>query len=141
MKKFDVIEKYWDKIGNAMGDAYEHVLNCDGRVQVSIYIWEDGEIQTLEDVQGSNSYLVPKDWESRELFFITTIEAPFFDVFDYVDYTDIPDDEDAREREAEETLKYLIEDYRHGGVWDKLAAIKEDARCEDWLYENCREFY
>jgi len=131
MKKFDVIEKYWDKIGDAMGDAYEHVLNCDGRVQVSIYIWEDGEIQTLEDVQGGNSYLVPKDWESRELFFITTIEASFFDAFDYVDYTEIPEDEDEREELRDETIKYLISDYRHGHVWDQLAAVKEDARNED----------
>lgn len=73
MLRSEIIEKYWNKIIEAMRTAYADTIG--GNTQEKIYVWEDGEIETLYGCYGDNSFLQPKQWEDRELFYITTVST------------------------------------------------------------------
>ena len=73
MKKSDIIVKFWDTITDAMTAAYKNTIG--GRTQEKVYIWSDGQIETLFSVFGDNSYLRPKAHEDRELYFIVTVST------------------------------------------------------------------
>lgn len=125
MTKSELITKYQQDIKEAMIDRYQSVINCDGRIQYQIYIWDDGSIECLEDVQGGNTYLVPKSAETRNLYHVYTISVPCFDPWDYTDHS-APDDESEREAERKEIYEYLIDEYKNN-VSDILDTIIEEA--------------
>lgn len=81
MLRSEAIEKYWDEIAEAMRTAYADTVG--GKTQEKIYVWEDGEIETLYGCYGDNSFLQPKQWEDRELFYVTTVSAA--DPADFID--------------------------------------------------------
>lgn len=130
MKRSAMIRKNYARIREAMVGSYRDVIEADGRVQYDIYIWEDGEIRRLEEPQGSNTELVPNEYESRELFFVTTIELPFFDPFDYSD-EGAPEDEAEREQAAKEICDWLVEEYDNEGVDEALETVIRDAKLEE----------
>lgn len=130
MNKSEIITAYRKEISQEMIDCYRSVLNCDGTIQYGIYIWDDGEIETLEGCQGDNTYLVAKDWESRKLFYVTTISWPCFCAFDYWDGS-APEDEDEKEKAHQQIIDYLVDEYEREGVSDALDAVLSEARYED----------
>lgn len=129
MTKIEVIKKYSDSIKNEMVDRYSSVLDSFGRIQYQIYIWDDGEIECLEGVQGDNSYLKAKDSETRNLYYVCTVSAPNFDPWDYSDHA-APDNETERETERTEIIDYLVDEYKQN-LPDVFDAIIEEAT-NDW---------
>lgn len=107
MKQSEVIYKYWDKIVDAMRKAYADCIG--GRTQEKIYIWEDGEIETLFGVYGDNFFLVPKDYEERELYYITTVSTS--DPRDFIvdDISEMTEEE--YDKAYEEASEWLIDGY------------------------------
>lgn len=104
MKTSEAIKKYQQKIMETMSKKYRNVLESEGRLQYRIYVWEDGEIECLEGVQGDNSYLKAKDNEPRTLFYVDTFSAPGFNIWDAAGES-TPENE----REAEEMAKSVID--------------------------------
>lgn len=129
MKRSECITKHSGDIAETMVNRYRTVLESEGRIQYKIYVWEDGEIECLEGVQGDNAWLQPKDREPRELFYVCTIDSPCFDPWDYTDHA-APDDEDEREAERAEIIDYLVNDYEEN-VSDILNAIIKEAETEE----------
>ena len=129
MKKSEAIKKYWENIKKQLPDLYRAVLDSDGRIQYDVYVWENGEVQILEDVQGSTAYLKPKDMEPRELFYVTRIELPNFDPWDYSDHA-TPDDPEEREAERSEITYWLLEEYSRN-LPDLLDSILTGAEQEE----------
>jgi len=130
MKKSEIIKTYRKDIAQAMVNRYRTVLDSNGRIQYKVYVWEDGEIECLEGVQGDNSYLKAKDTEPRELFYIATISWPCFDPFDYWDGSTL-DDETEKETARQQIIDYLVDEYEREGVSDALDAILAEAQYED----------
>ena len=130
MKKSEIISSNYNKIIDVMVDRYEDVLNSGGRVQYKLFVWEDGEIECLEGCQGDTSYLRPKQNESRELYYVCTIDAPYFDPWDMTDHS-APDDEEEREREKHEIIDCLVDEYRREGADALLAATIEEAEMSE----------
>lgn len=110
MKKSEAIETYREKIDSAMLRAYKSVLESRGRIEVQVYVWDDGEVVEFENVQGGNCWLQPKDWEDRDLFHVITISVPFFYPWDYT-FETCPDDEEEREKAEAEIIDYLCYEY------------------------------
>ena len=129
MKKSEAITKYSGDIAEIMVNRYRTVLECDGRIQYKIYVWEDGEIECMEGPQGDNSWLQAKNNEPRELFYVCTIDSPCFDPWDYSDHG-APEDDDEREAERSEIIDWLVNDYKDN-VSDKLDEIIEEAEREE----------
>lgn len=136
MKSSEVIRKHYDKIAAAMVEKYRDVIECDGRIQYQIYIWDDGELEFLQDVQGGNSWLKARDGEPRKLYHVDTIsECPGFDVWDYSE-SGKPDDDVDAEQMRDEIIDWLVESYEEG-VYDRLdGIIKEIEQVERWQEEE-----
>lgn len=110
MTRSEIITKNYNAIREAMIAKYRAVLDSEGGIQYKIYIWSDGEIQCLEQVQWDNTYLQPYETETRTLYYVTTIALPGFDPWDYADHS-APEDEQERETEEQEIIDWLIEQY------------------------------
>ena len=129
MKKSEAMRKYYDAILEAMIDAYDKVIDSRGRVQYTIYIWEDGEIEPLCAPQGDNSYLKPHDWEPRQLYNVTTVAEPFYDPRDQI--TDpLPEDEAEQEAMLKEADAWMKDEYRSNAA-DILDREIEQAEFEE----------
>lgn len=126
MKKSEIIRKYRDTIAAEMVRLYKSVIESDGHIRYGIYIWDDGEIRILEDVQGGNSYYVPDSTETRVLSAVCVIDVGAgFDIWDYTE-SDKPEDDDEREQMRDEIIDYLVEGYEES-VPDLLDEIIKDA--------------
>lgn len=131
MKKSEIIRKYYNEIAKALAERYRAVIESDGSIQYKVYIWEDGELQFLEGVQGDTGYLVPRDMETRELYFVHTVEAPCFNAWDYTDHGE-PEDADEREAEHREIVDFLVDEYNEqlDDLMDSIISEAEmDERC------------
>lgn len=131
MKESEIISTYRDSIEARMVELYRSVLNSDGRIQYKLYIWDDGQLDVLEEVQGGNSYLQPRELEPRSLVFIAKIDHPYFDPLDYTDDFR-PDDEDEREEWEVEIIDWLVSEYKNhvSEVVDEIISDRE--REERW---------
>lgn len=118
----ELINKYRDKIINEMVEADEAVYKCSGRIERQIYIYEDGEIEVLDDVSGSNTWL---ENQYRTLYYICTREAPCFDVYDYSSDTPL--------RQLE-----IFDSERFQELKDKYMETLEDE--DDFDDYDCREY-
>lgn len=111
MKASEIISTYRDSIESRMVELYRSVLDSEGRIQYQLYIWDDGELADLEAVQGSNTYLQPREYEKRRLVHVARIDImPNFDPWDYTD-DPRPDDEDEREEAEAEIIDWLVDEY------------------------------
>ena len=136
MKQTEVITSNKDAIIDAMKSAYRAVLHSDGRIAVQIYIWEDGELETLEDVQGSTSWLQARDAEPRRLYYVTTVDAgPCFDIWDASE-NGKPDDPDEAAALQDEITDWLMESYVESlpDLWDYIVTQAEYADEDDDEY-------
>ena len=109
MKISKFLSKYARDLTEVIVAAYRSVIESEGETQVKVYIWEDGEIETLEQPCGSNSGFVPADGRH----YVCTISEPFFNVWDAAGVTP-PDDEESEEfdREWEAAVDWLVEEYK-----------------------------
>lgn len=112
LKKSEAIALYREKIAAAMREDYRYVLKSGGQIEYKIYIWEDGEVEELENVQGGNSWLQAKDCEDRKLYYVSTISCPCFDPWDYSEESR-PDDDQEREKMESEIVDWLCSEYAH----------------------------
>lgn len=133
MKNSEIIRKYDSIIADEMVARYRSVLESGGRIQYKVYIWEDGEIETLIGPQGDNSYLKAKDYEPRELVYVRTISSPFFDPWDYTDES-APDDEYEREATEQEIIDWLVEEFQNS-TDDIIASVLEEVEREEEMNE------
>lgn len=133
MKKSELIKKNIESIKKEMVSSYEYVLNHDGEVEIQIYMWDDGEIVTHEEVQGGSSYLVETESATRTLFYIHTVSEPFCNVFDLAGYpSPVPDDEKEREEAEKECISWLVDSYKDN-LSDIVSDIIEEAKEEERL--------
>ena len=130
MKRSEALEKYRDKIEKAMVECYRCVLECGGSVQYKIYVWDDGEIEEFEQVQGDHARLVPNDAETRELFYVDTIEMPNYDPWDSAIDPPPEDDDAAFEEQEKEIIDWAVEEYKNS-VSDKLDELIADAERDE----------
>ena len=131
MNKSEVISTFRKEIENKMVNLYRIVLNCNGEIQYQMYIWENGEIETLEGCQGDNNFLKAKDGEQEKLFYIATIKSPCFYAFDYT-YEPEPEDETEREIMRQQIIDYLVDEYEHNSVPDFIDCILEHTKEYGW---------
>ena len=111
MKDFEIVEKFRKAIAAEMIEKYRVVLNCSGRIQYKIYVWEDGEIESLEQPQGDTGYLKARDSEPRQLVYVATVSAPCFDPWDFADHS-APDSPEERETAEQAIIDSLVDGYR-----------------------------
>lgn len=128
MTKIEAITNHRDAIANEMIDRYRAVLEADGTIQYRIYLWDDGEIQSMEQVQGDRTWLESRD-SGRRLYYITAIDAPCFNPWGSADCP-APDDEDEREAMRQEIIDWCVDQYRES-ISDTIDAIIEDAASLD----------
>lgn len=76
MKTSEVLRKYRDELIESAMNLYRLVLEYEGRIKYLLYIWDDGEIEVLEDVCGGNSFLRANSGESRSLHYVDTFSIP-----------------------------------------------------------------
>ena len=129
MKRSEAIEQYRAKIEAAMVEKYRTVIGCRGQLQYGIYVWSDGDVKCLEDVQGGNSYWKTHDGGPYGLFYVTTIDAPCFDPWDAADHS-APEDDDEREKEEQELIDWYVDEYSQN-VSDILDAIIDEAEQQE----------
>lgn len=127
MRDFEIVEKYRKVIAAEMVEKYRTVLDCAGKIQYRIYVWEDGEIESLEQVQGDCGYLKANDNEPRQLVYVTTISAPCFDPWDFSDHG-APDDPEEQEAEEREIIDYLVGEYEQT-TSDVIDSAIEQMQC------------
>ena len=108
MTKLEALKKYRPAIEQEAVNLYRTVLECDGMIQFSLYIWEDGEIESLQDVSGGNSFLRPRDSEPRQLFFVDTISNPTFSWADMI-FDSVSEDEDEQEQQYKEAIDFAVD--------------------------------
>lgn len=129
MTSSEIILKNFGKLKEKMVDLYRSVLNCSGEIQYSLYVWEDGEIQYLEGVQGDSARLYARDSEPRKLVYVDTIQFPFFDVWDNV-LDGKPDDPSEAEQVKQETIDWMVYQYEET-VSDRLDVIIQEYKQDD----------
>lgn len=116
-----LVEAHREEIEATMQECYESVIDANGVNQFAIYLWDNGEIKVLEDVQGGNSFLVPHEGYDHELFRLIDIAVPCFDWRDYCSekVPDKEDDPEAYEALREDMIQWLKEDYNPSDVLDE----------------------
>lgn len=135
MKRSEAIKTYYDEIAEAMQERYHNVLVSEGRCQYKVYVWEDGEIECMCGVSGDNSYLVPRNAEPRELFYVDTVSEQGFDPNNYSDEY-IEEDDPDYDKKVEEAICCAEESYKDV-LRDRLDAIVDEAeREEEWMDNN-----
>lgn len=134
MTKLEVVQIHKKAIKAEMLDSYRAVLESHGNMQVKVYIWEDGEIETLCDTCSSNTWLQPRRGESRQLFYVTTISFPFFCWTDYAYDGDVLDDSMTEERVInEECERYALE------LNDTFKEILDEIKLDEILTRSWNE--
>ena len=115
-----LVESNRKEIEATMQECYESVIDANGVIQFSIYLWDNGEIKVLEDVQGGNSFLAPHEGYDHELFRLIEIAEPCFDWTNYCDekVPDKDDEPDAYEALKENIIQWLKEDYNPSDILD-----------------------
>jgi len=133
MKRSEALKKYAAVITEKLPALYRETMESFGRVQYAVYVWEDGELQILEQVHGDNSYLIPKDGEPRELFYICTISG--YNVWDT--FSDSVPDSEAEKADMEAGLiDDQVQNYKEN-LSDLLYSIQQEAE-EEEEYEQYR---
>lgn len=127
--KVNVLKRFRDKIEEEMVKRYKAAIENDGVIQYKIYIWDDGIIECLEGVQGDNTYLKPHDYESRSLYYVTTIEMPCFDPWDYWEDS-VPDDEEEKNNALKSIIDCLVNEYE-SNIMDVIDDIIFEAEREE----------
>lgn len=133
MKYSEIINANYDRITEELISDYRSVIESEGRIQYKVYIWEDGEIETLCGPQGDNSWLKPRDAEPRHLYCVTVVDAdPSFSIWDYSDEGE-PDDEDERETMRAAIIDWLVDEYsqRISETMDEIISEAEEDEQRD----------
>ena len=126
MTRYEIITAHRAELLETIENEFTDVIKCAGRIQTTVYIWEDGEIETLTDAQGSNTWLQPKDAEPRALYRVCFIEAPLWDWTTCVDPGEYSraahaeDPEQALEDLEVEAIEWYISEYAHSTAEDLL---------------------
>ena len=129
MTRKELIEKYYDELREEIIDCYRCVLKCwRTGINYQVYIWEDGEIEFLEQVNPDNGWLQPKQHETRELYYICTVSELGFDPWDcWVEF--VPEDEDEFDKIEAEIIEEVVDWWVREGKEDeflKEAMVDED---------------
>lgn len=77
MKKADIIREYNDEIRESIIESIAEVariaIENNTIMQEQVYIWSDGETETLCGPEGDNSFLVAKEHEDRQIYHVATV--------------------------------------------------------------------
>jgi len=136
MKRSEVIEKYEDKIIEEMRSAYDYCIGTEGRATEQIWIWDDGEIETICDVKPNTGWLKAKECEDRQLFYVLEVDG-VNQGFSVWDTTCEPKPEDEEEAEAmkQELLQEMLDEYdpyvQYNETLEEAKRQEEEAE-EDW---------
>lgn len=129
MTKFETMNIHRSSIEEALIDSYESVLRCAGTVQYAVYIWEDGEITLLQQAQGDHGYLIPRENETRALYYVETVGGSPIDLWDCANEAP-PEDADERQRMEDEIIEWLVDEYRQG-INDLMEQLLNEAAMTD----------
>ena len=132
MKKSEVISRFAPAIEAAMVDCYRSVLRYDGQIQYGVYVYSDGTVRTIEQVQGDNARLAKDANDPRELYYVTTVSAPGVDVFDLAGIADNSETEEEQEVAKAEAIDWLVEDYEASGADEALDSIIRNAEIDEY---------
>lgn len=85
MTKSEVLKEHSEEFMQAMREAYIDLMHCAAptKCEYELYIWEDGEIETLLKPVGSSGFLQAKQEEPRWLDYVCRVRAD--DVWQYMD--------------------------------------------------------
>lgn len=119
-----VMLTHYNELISEMTSCYRNVLESDGAIQYKIYIWDNGEIETLEGPDGDNSALVARSHEERSLYHVATVRASCVDVFDLAGM-ERPEDPTELENAKAEAIDYLVDNYIEEAEAKLDAAIDE----------------
>lgn len=132
MKKSEVITRFAPAIEAAMVDCYRSVLRYDGQIQYGVYVYSDGTVRTIEQVQGDSARLAKDESDPRELYYVTTVSAPGVDVFDLAGIADNSETEEEQEVAKAEAIDWLVEDYEASGADEALDSIIRNAEIDEY---------
>lgn len=130
MKKSEVIREYNDQIRDSIVDSLVEVaqiaIENETIMQEQIYIWSDGEIETLWGPEGDNSFLVAKDYEDRQIFHVATVSGKGYGSL-FEDYKD-----QAEDMTDEEIMECFMDDTRDWGRDHAQALIDQAIQNAEW---------
>lgn len=123
LKKSEIIREYRDAIENeiieCMVETADTAIRNNSITQYQVYIWSDGEIETLFGPEGDNSFLRAKEWEDRELYYVGTVSGRGVQE-DFNSWAFLYEDADKEEANDEVIEDYLA--YFGGSDWVKETA-------------------
>ena len=131
MKKSEIITRFAPALETEMVRCYRSVLESAGRIQYGLYIWNDGEVMVHEEIQGDNVTVRPGNSETRELFPVLTVAAPFVDVFDLAGM-DRPEDSAEADAAEAEAIDWLVDQYASEGASEQLDSAIRDVEMEEY---------
>lgn len=108
MKSSEIIKANYGKISESMFERLRTVYECGGRIQYAIYVWEDGELEIMQQAHGDSSWLEAKESETRALVYVGTVKAPNFDPWAVTDEPK-PEDDAAREEAEAEIINWVMD--------------------------------
>lgn len=136
LSQSECIEKYAEQIRHEMMKCYRKVLEADGRIQYKIYVYSDGEVLAVEQVQGDIMYLYPNDWEQRQMYFVLTVDAPFVNVLEEAGVTP-PEFEEDLEEARRDAIDWLVDEYESDGAEEHLNSVLREAEWCDLYCGGC----
>ena len=130
MKKSEVIREYNDEIRDTIVESIVEVariaIENETVMQEQIYIWSDGETETLWGPEGDNSFLVAKDHEDRQIFYVATVSGRDYGSL-FEDYKD-----QAEDMTDEAILECFLNDTRDWGRDQAQAMIDQAIQNAEW---------
>lgn len=130
MKKSEVIREYNDEIRDTIVESIVEVaqiaIENETVMQEQIYIWSDGETETLWGPEGDNSFLVANEYEDRQIFYVATVSGRDYDWL-FKDYKDQADDMD-----GDEVLDAFLDATREWGKEHAQELIDKAVQEAEW---------
>ena len=138
MKRSEIINQYRNVIAESIISHYRTVLECNGKIQYQIYIWEDGEIECMEQPQGANNEWLESRTD-RKLYYVCKVGGTYFCPWDCTDERK-PDDEEQCKQMEQEIIDWCMEEYQDN-VGTEIDAIIEYAKQMEKADEEYSKFW
>ena len=113
MKKSEVIGSHYTELREKLVSLYDTVIRAEGHLDIKLYIWDDGSMDTLTVPHGSNNHLSQCLDDGRDMYYVYTVQG-----FDPWQEEPRPDDDDEAEEMLDDMIEYMTSDY-----WDVTADI------------------
>jgi len=123
-----LIEAHDDEIREYISKCYEHMMRCFFRISEGVFIWDDGELEDIEQVGYPNAWIVPRNPE-RKVYNICNLHENYESWADAFAAYDMDNEEEAEEAFAE-GMNWWREN-RLDEIMEKVYADAESFEDED----------